>query len=127
MKKIMLLLVVCCTMCGCGRKWEQLWGQDTRPHNVYIPLTPDQIEITIGSLNPVQWADGRFKRARYMSVWACTADDACVAIPEDKPDGQDEIVVYVCTGGEGFESVISVYNVQTAYPNATKIRVEVVL
>jgi hypothetical protein len=108
--------------CGCGRKWEQLWGQDTRQEVKYIPLTPDAIEFPVGSLNPVQSADKRFKDARYLSVWGCTDANVCAEIPEDRPEG-DALTVYVVTDG----SILSVYNVKSTYPAVTKIRVKVVL
>jgi hypothetical protein len=120
--KMALLLCLGLALTGCGRKWEQLWGQDTRPETRYIAMTPDQIEFGIGSLNPAQWADRRFRDARYLSVWACTDANVCTSIPEDRPDG-DDMVVYVITEG----SIISVYNVKSVYTAATKIRVQVVL
>lgn len=127
MKKLIVLVVIASVLCGCGRKWEQLWGQDTKPEIKYIPMTPGVIDIAI-TQNPVQWADARFKNARYLSVWACNDSDMCIAIPEDRPDG-DDFTVYVVNGYEGMAGgqLLVVYNVQALYPGATKIRVQYVL
>jgi len=121
-KGLAILLCAGMLLSGCGRQWEHFWGQDTRPETRYIPLTPDFIEIGIGSLNPVQWADRRFKDARYRSVWACNAQDVCAQMPilGQDPSGPD---CYVLLEG----SLLSVYNVQQVYPLAVKIKVQVVL
>lgn len=117
-----LLLVALVLLTGCGRKWEQLWGQDTKPEIRYIPMSPDQIEVPVGALNPVQYASPtRIQNSRYLSVWACTSDNTCVSIPEDRPEG-DEMTVYVVT--EGY--ILSVYNVQTTYPTVTKLKIQTV-
>lgn len=127
-KWAVLLICVGLLTTGCGRKWEQLWGQDTRPETRYIPLTPDVIDIAIGSVEPVQWADRRFRDARYLSVWACNDNNMCLSIPEDRPDG-DAMTVYVVNGYEGIAGgcLLVVYNVHALYPAATKVRVQLVM
>ena len=123
-----LFIVALLLLTGCGRSWERFWGQDTRPEIRYIPLTPDSIDIPIGTIEPVQWADRRFRDARYLSVWACNANNACLEIPEDRPAG-DEMTVYVVNGYSGIADgcLLCVYNVRALYPSATKIRVQFVL
>ena len=101
--KLVLMLVVGMSISGCGRKWEQLWGQDTRPETRYIPLTPDQFEMSIGSVNPFQWGDGRFRKARYLNVWACTSNNMCVGLPKEIDNNGDLIV-------DGFAAYVLDYN-----------------
>ena len=127
MKRLLVLAAVCTMLCACGRKWERFWGQDTKPEIKYIPMTPGVIDIPI-TQNPVQWADKRFKDARYISVWACNDNDMCIEIPEDRPEG-DAMTVYVVNGYEGIAGgcLLVVYNVDLLYPSATKIRVQYVL
>jgi hypothetical protein len=125
--KMVLLLCFGLFLSGCGRKWERFWGQDTRQPIQYITLTPDMVEFPVGSLNPTEWADMRFKQAKFMSVWACMDNNECIAIPEDCPSVENEMVVYVVKHSGSFESIISIYNVKSVYPGVTKIRVQVVL
>ena len=121
MKKLLMLVAVCVMLCACGRKWEQLWGQDTKPETKYIPMTADTFDIGVGTLNPVEWMDRRIRDARWLSVWACADDNLCVAIPEAHDD-LESIAVYTRQD----RSYIAVYNVQTSYPGATKIRIQYV-
>lgn len=107
---------------GCGRKWEQFWGQDTRPEVRYIPMTANQVEIPIGVINPVTYPlTQAMRNSKWLDVWACTPTDTCVEIPEDRPEG-DEMTVYVTTG-----DFLQVYNSTVTYPSATKIRVQFVV
>lgn len=122
MNRLSLLLILPLFLCACGRKWERFWGQDTRPETRYIPLVPGQIILPIGTLNPVQWADTRFRDAKYLGVWACTDTDICTSIPQDTDNGIAQ-AVYIVTE----RAVISVYNVKDVYPLATKIKIEFVL
>jgi len=121
--RLIFILLSGLAVAGCGRSWERFWGQDTRPETRYIPYTTnaDSVDIAIGPLNPTQWADRRFREARTLSVWACTATNECVSVPRDGT-GSEEMAVYVLTEG----SLISVYNVAAVYPWATKIKVQMV-
>jgi hypothetical protein len=124
-----MVLAVCASLmlCGCGRNWERFWGQDTKPEIKYIPMRPDFVEFGITSVSPAQWADKRFRDAKYLNVWACSDDNYCLAIPEDRPAG-DSLLVYVIKGGDmAGGCMLFVYNVKAIYPNATKIRVQFVL
>lgn len=120
--KTVLVLCAALALAGCGRQWEHLWGQDTKPETKYIPMNPGCVDFPIGSLNPVQWADRRFQDARFKSVWACTAADVCAQMPilGQDPSSPD---CYVTSNG----ALISAYNVQLVYPAAVKIRVQIVM
>lgn len=125
MRKIMLLLLMCLAVTGCGRKWEQLWGQDTRPETRYIPLTPDVVKLALSS-DMVQWADKRFQTARYLEVNACDTSNFCVSVTED--DG-DAMCFYTLGYGPGAGSpwLLTVYNAKRSYPWGTEIRVKLVM
>src|SRR5574343_1184732 len=84
-----LKIILCCLMMvaiGCGKKWEKMMGQETAPEVKYIQLTADYVNVGINT-NPVQWMDSRFSKAKYINVWACTDDNLCVEIAEDRPNG----------------------------------------
>lgn len=119
-----MVLLLCAGMltAGCGRKWEQFWGQDTRPEIRYIPMTPNQTEIPIGVMNPTVWPlSTAIRNAKWFDVWACTDTDQCIEIPEDRPEG-DEMAVYVVTS-----NYLEVYNVKAVYPTVTKLKVQWVI
>lgn len=121
-KQVVLVGLLGLMMVGCGKKWEHFWGQDTEPEVEYIPMQPNLIEFGVRSVSPSQWADTRFRDARFLSVWACEVTDKCYQLPvfNDDPAKPDCYVV-----NRGY--MIDVYNVNVTFPNVTKIRAQVVM
>jgi hypothetical protein len=123
--KTATFILLAMLLSGCGRQWEHLWGQDTRPETRYIPLTPDQFEMPLGPVYPFQWADSRFARARYISVFACRADDVCVDLPKESADGLD-FAVWVLDYGTRILTVFNAEKLKIGGAAPSKIRFQVV-
>lgn len=129
--KVALLLALVTLSTGCGRKWEQLWGQDTKPEKEWIPLVPNMMESEIIS-DRFFVRHSYFAKARYLTVYACDAVDVCLPLPQcteeplvkqatylvDKSTTDDE---YTMPG------LISFFNLKTKLPWAIKVRIEYVL
>lgn len=124
--KILTIAVLAILLTGCGRKWEQLWGQDTRPETRYIPLTPDQFEMTIGPMEPFQWGDGRFKKARYLNVWACRSDNVCVALPH-AADDEMSMVFYVLDYNLSIITITGLKTIRIGGVQPSKVRFQLVM
>lgn len=112
------LLAAAVLLTGCGRRWEQLWGQDTRREPRYIELVPYQLWDDVRGRNVVQLLDSRFLLARYLSVKVCDSDKVCVALPAL---GANYLVDHGVIPG-----LLSVFGLDTL-PDATTVLVEFVL
>lgn len=112
----MLSLVLATT--GCGRRWEQLWGQDTKPETRWRDLVPDQLWDDVRGRDVVQFLDTRLERARFLSVKVCDADSVCVALPAA---GVNYLVDHGVIPG-----LLTVFNL-SALPSAERVVVEFVL
>lgn len=124
--KAALALLLALSLTGCGRQWEHFWGQDTKPETRYIPMTPDQFEMQIGPVQPFQWADTRFTRARYLNVWACLSTNVCVDLPKESDD-QLAFAVYVLDYNTAIITIFNLDKIRIGGVAPSKVRFQVVL
>lgn len=128
--KVGLLVLVALLLTGCGRKWEQLWGQDTKPEKVWMPMRPSAIEAEIRN-DKFFIRDSRIATATYISVWACDQVDVCLPLPqatEEPLTGQATCLVDRSHTDEWYTmpGLISFFNLKTKLPWASKVRVDFV-
>lgn len=122
MPAIRLTFLACAlALCGCGRSWERLWGQDTRREPKYIELRPGYLETEIrGDLFFVM--DRRIKYARWLSVWACDAAGVCLQLPYyDARSGKTALMLR-----DAEMSRATFINLNSALPEAATCRIEFV-
>lgn len=114
-------------LCGCGRRWEQFWGQDTRPEPRYVELKPNQRQVeVVGDLFYIM-AGQEFSKARYISVWAVDAAGVGVPLPYyDPKSGKTAMVVRDIKKPEYGPQLIWFVWVRTALPGATSVLIEYV-
>ena len=112
---------------GCGKKWEKLWGQVSKPEYIYVPLTPYMLDITNNS-DDIQWADTRFRDAVYLNFWACrTFDNLCIEIPICEDQEPYRCIQAYRGGTIAGGSLVRIINAHSLIPEADVIRVEFVL
>lgn len=121
-----LVVLLALALCGCGRRWEQLWGQDTRREPRYIELVPDQLWDDVRGRDVVQFLDTRLVRARYLSVKVCDTESVCLPLPQSF-DGAplSQHATYLLDKGL-IPGLLSVFNL-SKLPGAERVVVEFVL
>lgn len=124
---VALLLLAALALSGCGRRWEQFWGQDARRPIEYIPLRPNVLEVEVtGDLFFVM-AGKELESARYVNVWVLDGADVAVPLPYyDKVSGKTAMVLRDVKKPEHGPQVLTFIWIRTALPGAVKVRIEYV-
>jgi hypothetical protein len=121
MKKIMSVLMLL-VLTGCGKYGQRLLGEkEPEQKTQMIQMGAEYTEIPteeITDINRRIFLDPAFKTAKSVSVRVFISEQQSVALPHINQTLDIEANYMID------RTMVSVYNVKSAIPNATKIRIE---